>query len=125
MYSRKEKRGDFIDRLKELNDARGKVGHENNILTEEMVMAQGIGFFIAGFETSSNTMSTLSYNLAMNPDVQEKIYEEIVSVAEANDGVIDHETIGQMVYLEAAVDENLRLCPPVTRYLLNESFIFL
>ena len=53
-----------------MNDARGKVGHENNILSEEMIMAQGIGFFIAGFETSSNTMSTLSYNLATNPDIQ-------------------------------------------------------
>jgi hypothetical protein len=65
-----------------------------------MIMSQGIGFFIAGFETSSNTMSTLCYNLAMNPEVQEKMYQEICSVTEDNNGIIDHETIGHMNYLE-------------------------
>ena len=40
------KHGDFIDRLKELNDDKSKNG-----LSEEMIMAQGIGFFLAGFET--------------------------------------------------------------------------
>ena len=43
---RATKRGDFIDRLKELNDEKSKNG-----LSEEMIMAQGIGFFLAGFET--------------------------------------------------------------------------
>lgn len=115
VYARKEKRGDFIDRLKELNDGLGKGTHNDKVLTENLIMAQGIGFFIAGFETSSNTMSTLCYNLAMNPDVQDKIVEEISQVLEEHNGRIDHETIGHMPYLEAAVDENLRLCPPVTR----------
>ena len=36
----------FIDRLKELNDDKSKNG-----LSEDMIMAQGIGFFLAGFET--------------------------------------------------------------------------
>jgi len=41
-----------------------------NVLNEEVILAQGIVFFIAGFETSSNTMSSLAFNLAKNPDVQ-------------------------------------------------------
>ena len=58
----------------------------------------GIGFFAAGFDTSSNTMSTLSYNLAMNPKIQDTIYEEIKSVLKESDGVIDHETINKIEY---------------------------
>ena len=43
---RTTKRGDFIDRLKELKDEKSRNG-----LSEDMIMAQGIGFFLAGFET--------------------------------------------------------------------------
>lgn len=108
--SRAAPRGDFIDRLKELSEDSTAHG-----LSEEMIMAQGIGFFIAGFETSSNTMSTLSYHLAMNTQVQDKIYAEICSVMENHNGNIDHESTNEMVYMEAAIEENLRLCPPVTK----------
>ena len=64
-------------------------------------MAQGIGFFIAGFETSSNTMSTLCYNLAVNEEVQEKLYQEICSVIEGKSRVrilYDHFTTLGLVF---------------------------
>ena len=106
--NRKESRNDFIDRLNELN-----ADQANNHLSEEVVMAQGIIFFIAGYETSSNTLSTLCYNLANNPEVQEKVYKEISRVTEENDGLINHETTNQMPYLEATIEEDLRIHPPV------------
>jgi cytochrome P450 len=34
------------------------------------ITAQGVIFFVAGFETTANTLSTLSYNLAKHPEVQ-------------------------------------------------------
>ena len=45
------------------------------------------------------------------------------------DGRIDYDTINQMPYLEAAINENLRICPPVTRlkqkkYNIYLSFLF-
>ena len=83
---------------------------------------KGIGFFAAGFDTSSNTMTTLCYNLATNPKIQDTIYEEIQSVLDETDGVIDHETINKMEYLEAAIEEDLRMFPPVTRYFLVSAF---
>ena len=74
---------------------------KNHKLSEEMIMAQGIGFFIAGFETSSNTMSTLCYNLAVNEEVQEKLYQEICSVIEGKSRVrilYDHFTTLGLVF---------------------------
>eukprot|EP00093_Oithona_nana_P005061 05061.XXX_189702_191147_1 [CDS] Oithona nana genome sequencing. len=106
--NRKESRNDFIDRLNELNADQAK-----HHLSEEVIMAQGIAFFIAGYETTSNTLSTLCYNLAKNPEVQEKVYEEISRVTEENDGLINHETTNQMPYLEATIEEDLRIHPPV------------
>ena len=100
--NRTEFRNDFIDRLKDLNKNR-----KINGLTEDNIMAQGIGFFMAGFETTSNTMSTLCYNLAQNPQIQEKLFEEINKIE-----TFDHETIINLVYLDAIIKENLRMYPP-------------
>ena len=75
---------------------------------------QGIIFFVAGFETTSNTLSTFSYNLAKNQDVQQRLYEEISEVMERFDGKINHETIEEMEYLEAALLENLRISTPLS-----------
>jgi len=42
----------------------------NHLLSEENIIAQGSAFFVAGFETSSNTLSSLTYNLAKHPEIQ-------------------------------------------------------
>ena len=70
MKERDEKnivRGDFIDRLREM------AKNPQEPINRTVITAQGIIFFAAGFETTSHTLSTLTYNLAMNPDVQEKV----------------------------------------------------
>jgi cytochrome P450 len=56
--------GDFVDRLKEILD------HLEEPLTPDMIYAQGVLFFSAGFETTSNALSTFAYNLARHPEVQ-------------------------------------------------------
>jgi cytochrome P450 len=38
--------------------------------TYVQITAQGVIFFVAGFETTANTLSTISYHLAKNPDIQ-------------------------------------------------------
>ena len=60
----------------------------------------------------------------MNPQKQDTIYEEIQSVLEETDGIIDHETIHKMEYLEAAIEEDLRAFPPVMRYLYTLLFYY-
>ena len=60
-------------------------------LTEDMVVAQGIIFLTAGFETTSSTMSILIYMLAQYPNIQEKCYEEISALLSDEDKKIDNE----------------------------------
>uniref|UniRef100_UPI00358F6841 cytochrome P450 3A30-like n=1 Tax=Myxine glutinosa TaxID=7769 RepID=UPI00358F6841 len=46
-------------------------------LTDNEIQAQAIIFIIAGTETTANTLSYVAYNLAVHPDIQSKLQEEI------------------------------------------------
>ena len=49
-------------------------------MTETEMIAQSILFLAAGYDTTSLTVTYLAYCLALNPDVQEKLIEEIDTV---------------------------------------------
>ena len=50
-------------------------------LSKDEVVAQSILFFLAGYDTTATSISFLMYNLAVYPEIQEKLYEEIMTVA--------------------------------------------
>jgi len=62
--------------------------------------AQAIGFFLDGFETSSKALSFSLHELAMNPDLQEKLREELKASFDENDGKIDYDNIRNCVFLD-------------------------
>ena len=47
------------------------------VMTDAEVYANSFGFLAAGNETTSVTLSFASYELAINPDIQEKLQSEI------------------------------------------------
>ncbi|XP_002730609.1 cytochrome P450 3A29-like [Saccoglossus kowalevskii] len=84
-------------------------------LSEDEMLGQAMTFFFAGYETVSTTMSFASYNLATNPDVQEKLQGEIDRVMADYDQP-NYEAISKMPYLDMVFKETLRKYPPVIRY---------
>ncbi len=48
------------------------------------IKGQALMFFDAGYETTATTLAWLTYELAVNPDVQEKVHDEILSVVGRN-----------------------------------------
>ena len=78
------------------------------------IIANAILFFIAGYETTSTLLFWSSYALMKNPDVQEKLYREIKE-AKDKSGDLDYETLSSIKYLDAFINETLRMYPPVTR----------
>ncbi|XP_049963996.1 probable cytochrome P450 6a14 [Schistocerca serialis cubense] len=82
-------------------------------LSIDEVAAQAFVFFIAGFETSSTTMSFALHELAHHPEVQGRLQTEIDAVLKQHGGQITYEAVNSMPYLEKVVAETLRKYPPV------------
>ncbi|NXI64072.1 CP3AO protein, partial [Anseranas semipalmata] len=80
-------------------------------LSDEEILAQALVFVFAGYETSSSTLSYISYNLAVHPDVQQRLQDEIDANL-PNKAAPTYNAIMQMEYLDMVVNESLRLYPP-------------
>jgi len=98
------KRNDFMDQLIELRaedqeEAKKGQGIDlSNGLTMEQMAAQAFVFFVAGFETSSSTMAFCLYELALQPEIQQKVREEIHSVLDGKE--ISYDALSEMTNLE-------------------------
>lgn len=66
--------------------------------------------FIAGHETTANALTFTLYLLGRNPEVQEKILNEIIDIESQTDNVI--EKLQKMTYINAVLNESMRLYPP-------------
>ncbi|XP_046751373.1 uncharacterized protein LOC124414469 [Diprion similis] len=72
--------------------------------------AQAFVFWVGGFETSSSTATHCLYEMAMNPEIQEKLVSEIDTVLEKVGG-LTYDAIAEMPYLDKVVSETLRKYP--------------
>ena len=87
-------------------------------LSENEIIGQCILFFVAGFETTATTISNCLYNLAVYPEIQERLHAELKSVLSGFDSNSEqyYETaMTKIPYLDAFVKETLRMCPPLAR----------
>ena len=78
------------------------------------LVAQCFQFFVAGFETISTVLTFAAYEMAINQDVQERLYAEILDTANRlGDRPMDYEDLQKMKYMDMFVSEVLRLWPPL------------
>jgi len=103
-------------------------------LDESMIVATAMVLLVAGYDTTGMTLSYLSYELANNPEVQERLQEEIDEAFEdADDQFPDYSVIQSLPYLDMVIHETLRYHPPIGMnwrhamrdYKLPDSNIFL
>jgi cytochrome P450 family 4 len=80
-------------------------------------------FIFAGHDTTTSGITFILYSLAKHPEIQEKVYEEIVEVLGGDDD-LTAKKLNKLHYLELVIKETLRLFPPVANYgrQLNEEF---
>jgi cytochrome P450 len=60
---------------------------------------------------STGLLSFLFWKISENPEIQEKIYKEIKQVIGERDPT--YEDVEKLVYLSQAINETLRMFPPV------------
>ncbi|XP_047994990.1 cytochrome P450 9e2-like [Leguminivora glycinivorella] len=103
-----------------VNDAGFATVEESNVgkavtktvWTEDDLIAQAVIFFVAGFEGVAQAMAFLVYELALNPEVQDKLAREVKENDEKNCGKFNYTSIKEMTYLDMVVTELLRMWTP-------------
>ncbi|CAD6237144.1 GSCOCT00002162001.2-RA-CDS [Cotesia congregata] len=106
-----ETRGDFIDLLMELRKNKAKVFEDKLDFDGDMLVAQTIVFFNAGFEPTSSSLSFTLYELALQPEIQDRVRAEIVEGLEGTDGKVTYNLITSLPYLDMVIAETLRMYP--------------
>ena len=66
-------------------------------------MAQALAFLIAGFQSSSSTLTFALYELALHPEIQQSLRAEIMQVLKKHDGKLTYDGIKEMLYLDRVV----------------------
>jgi cytochrome P450 family 6 len=74
--------------------------NEISALTDSLIASQAFVFFLAGFETSSTTMSNALYELALNQKIQDKLRKEITETYIKHGENLTYENIKGMDYLD-------------------------
>ncbi|XP_043481287.1 uncharacterized protein LOC122510583 [Leptopilina heterotoma] len=87
---------------------------DNECLSDKELRDEVITLVTAGSDTTNKTLDSVIYMLANNPEIQEKVYEEIFNVYGSNDPEINpvkFEDLQNFVYLERVMKETMRLFP--------------
>lgn len=70
------------------------------LFTDDVLASNAFIFFAAGFETTASTISYCLYELALNPNIQVELREQINKTLYANDGKLTYNVINDMKYLD-------------------------
>lgn len=77
--------------------------------TDDEIVAQCFTFFFAAFENNSAVVCTTAYELLQNPDIQQRLYEEIKETHDALNGEpLGYDVLMKMKYMDMVVSESLR-----------------
>ncbi|ERL85835.1 hypothetical protein D910_03250 [Dendroctonus ponderosae] len=84
--------------------------NKNVHFDQNVMMAQALQFFAAGFESVSAILSFTLYELCVNPQLQDRLRTEIFENLEKHDG-ITCEGVSEMKFLDMCIAETLRKYP--------------
>uniref|UniRef100_A0A182MYX7 Cytochrome P450 n=1 Tax=Anopheles dirus TaxID=7168 RepID=A0A182MYX7_9DIPT len=102
------KRMAFLDLLLQENQT-------HNIMTDEDVREEVDTFMFEGHDTTTAGISWVLFLLALHPDVQQRVYEEIESIFPiGDDRPATMHDLNELKLLERCIKESLRLFPSVS-----------
>uniref|UniRef100_A0A182PZ01 Uncharacterized protein n=1 Tax=Anopheles epiroticus TaxID=199890 RepID=A0A182PZ01_9DIPT len=102
-------RKDFIQMLTDLRQKAGTNGEET--LTDAQCAANVFLFYGAGADTSTGAITFTLHELTHNPEVMEKLQQEVDEMMARHGGEITYDNISEMKYLDMCIKETLRIYP--------------
>ncbi|KAH7037110.1 cytochrome P450 [Microdochium trichocladiopsis] len=88
-------------------------------LTQEEILSNAQLYLVAGSDTTSNVLTYVIWNLCKRPEVKEKLLAELRSLpgtqvtAGGAEIQVDYQELRSAAYLNAVIDETLRLYPSI------------
>lgn len=104
---RKKSNTRFDDLLDLLLDSKYEDGSS---MEEKQLMDEILILFVAGHETTSNSLTFTSQLLAQHPEWQEKIYQEAITLNSNTNDLMD--IVAQSKICQQVIEESMRLYPP-------------
>ena len=101
----KEEENDLLDMLLTARYEDGGSMPRRQLIDEVLIL------FTAGHETTANALSFALYLLATNPNIQEKLFQEVREVDWEHEDLLTE--LRKLVYTKQCIEEALRLYPPV------------
>ena len=77
-----------------------------------VIVATAVVLLVAGYDTTGTTLAFACYQLAKNPEIQEKLREEIEGVSDDLNEDLTYDDLHEMHYLDQVISETLRLHNP-------------
>jgi cytochrome P450 family 6 len=71
-------------------------------------------FVVAGYETSSSTMTYAMFEFSINEEIQQKARQSVYDALEKHGNQLTYDAVNDMHYLEQCVNETLRKYPVVS-----------
>jgi len=93
--------------------------HEAGILEKLMKIDKHVAFvmvldsLIAGVDTTSTSLASVLYTLAKNPDKQEILRREVLSILPEKNSELTTQSLNSIPYLRAVIKEAMRLHPTI------------
>lgn len=86
-------------------------------LSEELVKQQIDVLLVAGHETTASTIAYAILMLAMHPNIQEQVFNELHSIYETQSQETNYEVMQKCELLDRVIKETMRLFPVVFAFL--------
>lgn len=97
-------------------------GPEEMKLSVKNVLDETQHFLIGALDTSTYTISWVLYLLAINPDHQRLVHEELDAIlGDEDQTAISKDQLSSLTYLEMCIKETLRIYPTVSSQYKNQS----
>lgn len=103
LRSRKGVKGNHNDFLEIMRENSEEQEHGQKVLSEHEIVAQCMNFFAAGSDSIETVLIWATYELAKNPDMQQRLYKEVNEGMTKNGGELTFDTMTDMEYLDMFV----------------------